>query len=100
MVVVGVGGISYERGTPVAQTLPWNMFDLTLQRDGIASATRDMAQTPGPDLGLLPGLVVSSDTMYKLNGFKKSTPPQHRYLVFHYLFTQHQVDGFVGELTF
>ena len=33
----------------VAQTLPWNMFDFPLQRGEFASASREMAQSPGRD---------------------------------------------------
>jgi hypothetical protein len=40
----GLGGHQPDQ---VAQILPWNMFDPPLQRGKLASATREMSQTPG-----------------------------------------------------
>jgi hypothetical protein len=38
---------SSNQPSEVAQILPWNMFDFPLQMGEFASATREMAQTPG-----------------------------------------------------
>ena len=38
--------------------------------------------------------------MYRLNGFRKSTPPQNRQLIVLIGKNEQRVDDFVGELTF
>ena len=43
MVVLEGGAVSYERGVSVVQPLPWNMFDLPLQRGEFVPTTREMA---------------------------------------------------------
>ena len=44
--------------------------------------------------------VILSDTIYSLDGFRKSTPPQNCQLLVLIRDSKQQFDDFVGELTF
>ena len=46
------------------------------------------------------GGTVLSQTMYSVNGFRKSTPTQNRQLFVLISNSEHDVDDFVGDLTF